>query len=261
MRNKRERFTVGIPRWQVVLSAGCLIVMLSVFTIGAKEAELKTMRVEEEWIELVADTNVYTPVITNEPELVIEEYYKDPNNYIYPYNTVSVDWGVDLYEQGFSYYEIPERYAKEGGCFPEVVQVYLWCQCEQRDLDYYIAVALIERESSYFYNASGDNGASKGYTQVQEKWHRERMEAESAVDLYNPYDNIRVGLNLLQELKSRSNEDWHYVLMSYNMGESRCKELNTEGIYSSEYSTGILQRAQEIKQELIEQDKAGDTGL
>lgn len=258
MRNKRERFTVGIPSWQSIISAGCLIVMLSVFTIGAKEVEVKTMRVEEDTTEEHTATYIPTPtqIVINDPDHVttLEADYKDPNNYIYPYNTMSVDWRMELYEQGFSYYEIPEKYAKEGGCFPEVVQVYLWCQCKQRDIDYYIAVALIERESSYFYNASGDNGASKGYMQVQERLHKERMEAESVVDLYNPYDNIRVGLNLLQELKSRSNEDWHYVLMSYNMGESRCKELNTEGIYSSEYSAGILQRAQEIKQELIEQD-------
>ena len=33
-----------------------------------------------------------------------------------------------------------------GGCFPEVVQAYLWCLCEERGINYYVVVALIERK-------------------------------------------------------------------------------------------------------------------
>lgn len=32
----------------------------------------------------------------------------------------------------------------------------------------------------------------KGYMQIYEKWHTERMEAEGVTDLFNPYQNIRV---------------------------------------------------------------------
>ena len=89
--------------------------------------------------------------------------------------------------------------------------------------------------------------------QIYENWHKERMEAEGVTDLYNPYGNIRVGLNFLQELTGGGvNADYHYVLMSYNMGESRAKAFYEKGIYSTEYSTGILQRAQELQQELKE---------
>ena len=179
--------------------------------------------------------------------------YGDPNNYVYPYNTMSADWGAELYESGFKYYQIPQEYIDEGGCFPEVVQAYLWCLCKERGINYYVVVALIERESRYQWDASGDNGNSKGYMQIYENWHKERMEAEGVTDLYNPYGNIRVGLNFLQELTGGGvNADYHYVLMSYNMGESRAKAFYEKGIYSTEYSTGILQRAQELQQELKE---------
>lgn len=255
-RKRRIRVTTGLTRGHFIFMCACLLVLMVVFVAGvSKDKEPQNVGELPYTTEELTATYIPTHIqeVTSEPEPTeAPEYeaYGDPNNYIYPYNTMSADWGAELYESGFKYYEIPEEYAKEGGCFPEVVQAYLWCLCEQRDIDYYTVVALIERESHYIYNASGDNGASKGYMQIYEKWHKDRMEAEGVGDLYNPYGNIRVGLNFLQELKGRANGDWHYVLMSYNMGESRCKELNGEGIYSSQYSREILQRAQEIEQEL-----------
>lgn len=87
--------------------------------------------------------------------------------------------------------------------------------------------------------------------QVQEKWHKERIKEEYVDNLYDPYENIRVGLNYLQELiGGEENPDYHYVLMCYNMGEPKAKELFSKGIYSSEYSREVLQRAEEIKQEI-----------
>ena len=109
-------------------------------------------------------------------------------------------------EDGFRYYEIPQEYKDAGGCFPEIVQVYLWCECKEYGVDYYTVLALIERESCYRWDKVGDNGNSKGYMQIYEKWHTERMEAEGVTDLFNPYQNIRVGLNCLREIQDRLTE-------------------------------------------------------
>ena len=157
------------------------------------------------------------------------------------------DYTTALYESGFRYYEIPKEYTK--GDFPEIVQSYLWSQCKERGLDYYIVVALIERESGYNPNITGDSGDSKGYMQIQEKWHKWRMDAEGVTDLYSPYGNIKVGLHLLSDLYIKYG-DWSKVLMCYNMGQSGAKRYWDKGIYSSAYSRGILERAQEIKQVL-----------
>lgn len=178
--------------------------------------------------------------------------YGDPDNYVYPFNTMSTDWDGSVYDNGFKLYEIPEEYAREGGCFPEVVQVYLWCLCEQRDIDYYMVVALIERESGYKWDAAGDGGNSVGYMQIGERWHKDRMLEEGVEDLLNPYGNIRVGLNFLQYLNKKylDNSGANCVLMAYNMGESGARSLWREGIYSTEYSREVLKRADEIRQEL-----------
>lgn len=179
----------------------------------------------------------------------------DPNNRVYSYSTMSTDWGAEVYEEGYRYYQIPRSYAMEGGMFPEVAQVYLWCICKNAGVDYYMVLALIERESGYKWDATGDNGNSKGLMQIQERWHTERMEALGVYDLYNPFQNMRVGVNYIKEIQDRylASSGAHCVLMVYNMGASGANNLWAEGIYSTAYTKQILQRAQEIKQELQDQ--------
>lgn len=256
MRNRRKRrvrFTTQLTRKQFIFFMVCLAILMAVFIAGVSKAS-KLQKAGGD-VEAEVTTIPYIEATSKAEPSTSPEYtpYEDPNNYVYPYNTMSADWGLELYESGFKYYQIPQEYIDEGGCFPEVVQAYLWCLCEERGINYYVVVALIERESRYQWDATGDNGNSKGYMQIYENWHKERMEAEGVTDLYDPYGNIRVGLNFLQELTGGGvNADYHYVLMSYNMGESRAKALYKKGIYSTEYSIGILQRAQELQQELKE---------
>lgn len=177
--------------------------------------------------------------------------YSDPNNSVYPYNLMSADWGGEIYEDGYSYYSIPKDIQDIGGCLPEVVQVYLWRICKDYNVDYSVVLALIERESKYKWDATGDGGESKGYMQINEKWHIERMEKVGATDLYNPYHNVRVGVDFLSEIVEKyGSSGYNCILMVYNMGESTAKKYWEQGIYSTLYSKEITARAQEIKQEI-----------
>lgn len=198
-------------------------------------------------------TETQDPISPEEIYAPVE--YEDPNNMVYPYSVMSTDWGVEVYEQGWRYYEIPSSYKMAGGMFPAVAQVYLWCICREAGVDYYTALALIERESGYRYDATGDSGNSRGLMQIQERWHKDRMEALGVEDLYNPYSNMIVGVNFLKEIQDRYLESSgdHCVLMAYNMGASGANKLWAKGIYSTTYTRQILQRAQEIKQELQDQ--------
>lgn len=236
----------------IVLGLVMMIALMSIFrgcgkvddvTLPPVATESSTEAISTE--ELSASSVSYSP----EPE-EIPTYYGDPDNYVYPFNTMSTDWDGSVYDNGFKLYEIPEEYAREGGCFPEVVQVYLWCLCEQRDIDYYMVVALIERESGYKWDATGDGGKSVGYMQIGERWHKDRMLEEGVEDLLNPYGNIRVGLNFLQSLSDRylANSGISCVLMAYNMGESTAKSFWADGVYSTDYTREILARADEIRQ-------------
>lgn len=151
----------------------------------------------------------------------------------------------------YLYYKIPARFKKAD--FSKDIQEYLYDECKDRDIDYSIALALIERESGYNPKCSGDNGNSKGYMQVYQKWHEAEMAAENVKDLYDPKGNIRVGLHILQELyKKYGSSGDHCVLMVYNMGGSTANKLWKQGIYSTEYTRGILSRAKEIKKDLTQ---------
>jgi soluble lytic murein transglycosylase-like protein len=154
----------------------------------------------------------------------------------------------------FTYYEIPKAYKEAGGNFPEDVQRYLLKLCEERDLDYPTLIALIERESKYKSNAVGDNGNSYGYGQIYKIWHKQRMADEGVQDLTEPYGNLRVCTSYLKYIKDRYGDKGnHFILMVYNMGEPVALRAWKNGVQSTQYSREILQRAEEIKQDL--QDK------
>lgn len=170
---------------------------------------------------------------------------------LYPvFDTMSADWGIEVYEDGFKYYEIPEQYAAAGGYFPEKMQVYTFCLCKQEGVRYALIVAMIERESGYKYDCIGDNGQSAGYMQIMEKWHYDRMEELNCDDLMNPYQNVKVGIDLMKELidKYGTIQD---ALTAYNYGERGARvNMWNKGIYVNEYNTQIMNRMHEIEEEL-----------
>lgn len=163
-RKRRARVNIKPLILAGVIIAGVITVVMSVNLKGAdKEPPTEEIHITE------------TPLSENtEPVTEQEEKLEHDLNYTYPYNTMSADWGSEVYEDGFSYYEIPQEYKDAGGCFPEIVQVYLWCECKEYGVDYYMVLALIERESGYHWDKVGDNGNSKGYMQIYEKWHIEQ---------------------------------------------------------------------------------------
>lgn len=148
----------------------------------------------------------------------------------------------------FTYYQIPEDYQRAGGELPEDIQRIIYDKCKEYHLSYYVVLAMIERESGYKANATGDNGKSKGYLQVMEKWHKNRMEELGVTDLYDPEGNITVALDYLMEILEEY-EDIHISLMYYNMG-NKAGNLVEKGVYFSQYSIAIMNRAYEIEQEL-----------
>lgn len=213
-------------------------VMLFAFTNKDIEQVTTDIKVEER-LSTVAGVST---VLYKDMDLYAEEETKKPER------------KIDIYADGFRYYEIPDKYKETGGELPEVVQIYLWNMCKERELDYYMVLALIERESKYKKDSVGDSGNSLGYMQVQQRWHSERMKEEQVTNLLDAYGNIRVATNFLQELyRDYGSKGDDAVLMVYNMGAGRAKELWGEGVYSSNYSNYILSRAQEIKQELTQE--------
>ena len=97
------------------------------------------------------------------------------------------------------------------------LQKALWDACQEFEIDYALALAVVEQETNY-QNLIGDGGASVGYFQIQPRWWGELMERIGADDLTDPVDNFRTGCAVLQELLLRYDGSVADALTAYNSG-------------------------------------------
>ena len=193
------------------------------------------------------ETEIHAEVVKN-PETIsqTEQTTEETENEYAIFDCMSEDWGAEDTED-FVFYELPEEYA-EKGYFPEKMQIYTRCLCKQYDVPYALVLAIIEQESGYEFDKTGDGGQSKGYMQIYEKWHTDRMQNLGCTDLMNPYQNVRVGIDFLSYLlkKYGTIQD---ALAAYNYGEKGAREhLWNNGVYVYSYNREIMQRMKEIEE-------------
>ena len=116
-----------------------------------------------------------------------------------------------------------------------------------RGVDPALVLAIIEKESGYNPDSAGDNGRSQGLMQIWRSFHEKRMEKLGAANLYDPRDNVIVGIDILAE-KLDKYEDIEKALIAYNAGDAGAKKhYFSKGIYSSSYSRAVLKIAEEIR--------------
>ncbi len=238
-RKRRARRARRRNAFRVIVVAG-VVTALCVAAFGSKKPE----QIEENQQETMQEETTHAETVQN-PETIVQTEEEIENKYKV-FDTMSEDWGsCDL--EGFVYYDLPEQYADKG-YFPEKMQIYTRCLCKQNDVPYALVLALIERESGYEFDKVGDGGKSKGYMQIYEKWHTDRMQRLGCTDLMNPYQNVRVGIDFLSYLlkKYGTVQD---ALAAYNYGEKGAREhLWRNGVYVYSYNSAIMQRMKEIEE-------------
>lgn len=141
--------------------------------------------------------------------------------------TVEVQGQVEISSvNGINIFKLPEETD-----IPEEYQNY----CIEIGKQYHICpellMAMIEQESSGRADVVNETGDT-GLLQVNPKWHKERMERLGVSDLTDPYSNILVAADYLEELFQESDGDIYLVLMKYNMKHGRAVSLVTEGLKS-----------------------------
>ena len=118
---------------------------------------------------------------------------------------------------------------------------------EKRGVDPALVIAVIEKESGYKPDASGDNGRSQGLMQIWRSFHEQRMEKLGAVNLYDPRDNVIVGIDILAE-KLEKYENAEKALIAYNAGDAGAKKhYFSKGVYSNSYSRAVMEIAEKIR--------------
>lgn len=144
---------------------------------------------------------------------------------------------IETVTQSYEFYDVP---------LSEEIQIHIFEECEKRNIAPALVIALIERESHYDENAESNNGAI-GLMQVTPRWHEERKERLGCTDLYDPFQNISVGIDYLAELRDKNN-DLYWVLMAYNRTESYATDC-TNNMEINFYALRIVERAVEIETE------------
>lgn len=86
------------------------------------------------------------------------------------------------------------------------------------DVDPYIALAVLETESSYYPNAKNKSGAT-GLMQVLPQYHLKRVEKYGLNDIWDPYTNIICGMDFLNDL-IHTYGSWNRALRGYNNSQS-----------------------------------------
>ena len=126
----------------------------------------------------------------------------------------------------------------------EDLQEYIFAVCDTYGVEPELIISMIYRESKYDAGAIGDGGKSLGLMQIQPRWHSERMAELGCDDLLNPYQNVEVGIDLMDELlNKRGSVEW--ALMAYNGGPSYANDMIKAGKVS-EYARDVIAMAEEL---------------
>ena len=120
---------------------------------------------------------------------------------------------------------------------PEL-QELVYSECMARGVDPYLAVSVMLRENRGFdpsiISASNDYGLFK-INRINHK----RMADLGYTNMLDAEDNIKAGVYILAECLN-SSDSYHEALMAYNLGRGGANKAMAKGIYSTDYSRGVM---------------------
>lgn len=126
------------------------------------------------------------------------------------------------------------------------LQEFIFGVAEDYGLEGELVMAVIGQESNYQHCALGDDGEAYGLMQIHPSQHGDRMERLKVSDLYDPYENVIVGVDYLAECIEEGGLEWG--LHCYNGGAKYANALHEQGTIS-EYAEGVMTLAELLKGE------------
>lgn len=122
---------------------------------------------------------------------------------------------------------------------PESDQRIVFDICKENNIAFTFVMALIGHETDFTKDARSITGDS-GYMQIND-CNLEALAEKGFTDMNDTAQNVGAGVSILRELfDAYGDDEVHKVLMCYNMGESRARELWAQGVTTSEYSRAIV---------------------
>ena len=118
-------------------------------------------------------------------------------------------------------------------------------------VDSKLVLAVIDGESEGnpdAINRNKNGSTDHGLMQINSCNHEWLSKELGITDFHDPVQNIQAGTYILSLLTAKY-DNYHWVLMAYNMGEKRTRELWRQGIRTSRYSRKIMKKYQSLKGE------------
>lgn len=122
------------------------------------------------------------------------------------------------------------------------LQQYIIDECKERKIRPEIIIAMIGRESTYRADEIGDNEQAFGLLQIHPRWHYMRMLELDCTNLLDPFQNVTVGIDYLDELIDMG-RGIEWALTAYNAGFATANKLAAESKIGS-YARMILNDAE-----------------
>lgn len=129
------------------------------------------------------------------------------------------------------------------------IDSYIEKYSNEYSVDSNLVRAIISKESEgdiKAFNVNRNGTHDSGLMQINSCNHEWLSEELGISDFYDPEQNIKSGVYILSLLTVKY-DSTHQVLMAYNMGEKRTRELWNSGVYSSKYSRSVMERYQILK--------------
>lgn len=191
-----------------------LIILIVIFKIHKCEVESVVESTTESTTEAVIEA-----ILESDPEAIVQK----------PIRTFSFGrCEIDLQSEEASAEEILETVTEEAPTEPEFsgydfiplpndFQKQVNIFCDEHDISFNIVMAVIRTESNFQMNIVGDNGNSIGLMQIQPRWWQSLANIHG-LDIYEPIDNVHLGIIILTDLIKRNSNDLNKALKQYNSG-------------------------------------------
>ena len=119
------------------------------------------------------------------------------------------------------------------------LQDYIRQLCETENVPMGLVIAMIDKESTFrasVVSATDDYGLMQ-INVINHEWLSEQYDI---TDFLDPYQNVFCGIKILSGHLENYDGDLSRALMAYNMGAGGARRLWNQGIYSTSYTTYIL---------------------
>ena len=118
------------------------------------------------------------------------------------------------------------------------LQQYIYEICADNDMSVSLVIARIDQESNFNPECVSDTN-DYGLMQINECNFQWVKEDYNSVDMFNPYQNVYCGINILAGYLHKYDDDYTKALMCYNLGEYGASKAWENGIFCTDYTKAV----------------------